>query len=125
LALRFDPGCTCPAEGCGYSASEVLRRLGNPRGDVARFCFDGATVERIRGKSAYEILLALVVLAPDVSREAAGYVAELGEDILSYDEALIELEKLAFVNRRNGRFGLLPLTKAYAISPSSDEVMSL
>jgi hypothetical protein len=60
----------------------------------------------------HEILLALVVLAIDVSRETTGYVAELGKDILSYNEALIELKKLTFVNRRTGRFGLPPLTKA-------------
>jgi tetratricopeptide (TPR) repeat protein len=106
--------------GYGYSASEVLRRLGNPWGDIARFCFEG-TVERIRGKSACEILLALAVFATDASLEAVGYVAGFSEDILSRDEGLIELEKLSLANKGHGRFSLLPLTKAYAISLSPDE----
>lgn len=103
--------------GYGYSASEVLSRLGDPQGDIARFCFEG-TVERIRGRSAYEILLALAVFAADASRDAIGFVAGLGEDVVSRDEGLVELEKLSLANKRDGRFNLLPLTKAYAISLS-------
>jgi tetratricopeptide (TPR) repeat protein len=97
--------------GYGHSADEVLRRLGSPRGNIARFCFDSVT-ERIKSKSAYELLLALAAL---------GYVAGLGEDRLSHDEGLVELEKLSLVNKKDGRFSLLPLTKAYAISLSPDE----
>jgi tetratricopeptide (TPR) repeat protein len=103
--------------GYGYSADEVLRRLGNPKGDIARFCFEGS-VERIRGRSAYDILLALAVFATDASRNAIGFVAGLGEDMVSRDEGLVELEKLSLANKRNGRFNLLPLTKAYATSLS-------
>jgi len=106
--------------GYGYSADEVLRRLGDPQGDIARFCFE-RTVERIRGKSAYKMLLALAIFATDASREALGNVAGLGEDILSRDEGLVELEKLSLANKRDGRFSLLPLTKAYALSLCLDE----
>jgi tetratricopeptide (TPR) repeat protein len=106
--------------GYGYSPDEVLRRLGNPQGDIARFCFH-STIERIRGKSAYRILLALAVFATDASREALGCVAGFGEDMLSRDEGLVELEKLSLANKRDGRFSLLPLTKAYAISLSPDQ----
>jgi tetratricopeptide (TPR) repeat protein len=106
--------------GYGYRADEVLRRLGNPQGDIARFCFEG-TITRIRGKSAYEMLLALAVFTTDASREALGYIAGFGEDILSRDEGLVELEKLSLANKKDGRFSLLPLTKAYAISICPDE----
>jgi len=106
--------------GYGYSADEVLRRLGDPQGDIARFCFE-RTVERIRGKSAYKMLLALAIFATDASREALGNVAGLGEDTLSRDEELVELEKLSLANKRDGRFSLLPLTKAYALSLCLDE----
>jgi tetratricopeptide (TPR) repeat protein len=106
--------------GYGYRADEVLSRLGNPLGDIARFCFEG-TITRIRGKSAYEMLLALAVFATDASREALGYVAGFGEDVLSRDEGLVELEKLSLANKKDSRFSLLPLTKAYAISLCPDE----
>ena len=103
--------------GYGYSAEEVLRRLGSPQGDISRFCFDG-TVECVKGKGAYEILLALAVFATDASREAVGHVAGFEEDILSRDEGLARLERLSLANKKDGRFSILPLTKEYAISLS-------
>ena len=106
--------------GYGYEADEVLRRLGNPQGDIARFCFEGI-VEHIRRKSAYRMLLALAVFATDANREALGYVAGFEEDVLSRDEGLVELEKLSLANKKDGRFSLLPLTKVYALSLSPDE----
>jgi len=106
--------------GYGHGVDEVLSRLGSAKGDVARFCF-ADTVERIRAKSAYRVLLALAVFATDAGRDALGVVAGLGEDVLSRDEGLVELEKLSLANKRDGRFNLLPLTKAYALSLSPDE----
>lgn len=99
--------------GYGYSVEAVLRRLGQPTGDIARFCFEGA-VERIRGTDAHRLLMALSLFATDASRQALGYVAELGEDIRSRDEGLVALERLSLVNKRGDRFAMLPLTTEYA-----------
>jgi LuxR family glucitol operon transcriptional activator len=96
--------------GFGYGVEAVLTRLGQPTGDIARFCFEGA-VERLKGRPAYKLLLALSLFATDASREALGYVADLPE--LDRDEGLVELEKLSLVNKKGGRFELLPLTKGY------------
>lgn len=99
--------------GLGYGIEAVLTRLGQPSNDIARFCFEGA-VERIRGKSAHKLLLALALFAAAASREALGYVTDLPE--LDRDEGLVELEKLSLVNRQAGRFSLLPLTRSFLMN---------
>lgn len=96
--------------GLGYGAEAVLTRLGQPTNDIARFCFEG-TVERIRGKPAHKLLLALALFVTDASREALGYMADLSE--LDRDDGLVELEKLSLVNKTKDRFWLLPLTRSY------------
>ena len=97
--------------GFGYGVETVLNRLGQPAGDIARFCFEGA-VERLRGKPAHKLLMVLSLCANDASREALGYATELPE--LDRDDGLVELEKLSLVNKQADRFSLLPLTKQYA-----------
>ncbi len=97
--------------GFGYGIEAVLTRLGQPTSDIARFCFEGA-VERLKGKPAYKLLLALSLFATDANREALGCVADLPE--LDRDEGLVELEKLSLVNKKGGRFELLPLTRLYS-----------
>lgn len=97
--------------GFGYGVEAVLTRLGQPNNDIAKFCFEGA-VERIKGKPAYKLLLALSLFATDASREALGVVTNLPE--LDRDEGLVELEKLSLVNKKGGRFELLPLTRVYS-----------
>ena len=99
--------------GYGYDVESVLRRLGQPTGDIALFCFKEA-VERIRGTDAHVLLMALSLFATDANREALGYVAGLGKDVMSRDEGLVTLEKLSLVNKQGDRFRMLPLTKGYA-----------
>ncbi len=106
--------------GFGYGIEAVLTRLGQPTGDIARFCFEGA-VERLKGKPAYKLLLALSLFATDASREALGYVADLPE--LDRDEGLVELEKLSLVNKRGGRFELLPLTLTYCKAQLTKDIV--
>jgi len=98
--------------GYGYGVEAVLHRLGEPTGDIARFCFEG-TVELIRGGSAHKLLMALALFVPDANREALGCVADLPE--LDRDEGLVELERLSLVNKNKGRFAFLPLTKSFAL----------
>jgi LuxR family glucitol operon transcriptional activator len=97
--------------GYGYGVDRVLERLGHPTGDIARFCFEGA-VERIRGKPAHKLLMALALFVPDASREALGYVANLPK--LDRDDGLVDLERLSLVNKSADRFEFLPLTKEFA-----------
>lgn len=101
--------------GFGYSIDVVLTRLGNPKGHIAQFCFEGAMM-RIRDTGAHKLLMALALFATDASRETLGQVAGIGGDILSRDEGLVELEKLSLVNKLSDRFSMLPLTRSYSLN---------
>ncbi|KAB8318617.1 ATP-binding protein [Tolypothrix campylonemoides VB511288] len=99
--------------GFGYPVDTVLARLGSPKSDIARFCFE-ETVAQIRGNDAYKLLLALALCISDASREELGFVAGFGEDEMSRDDGLVQLEKLSLVNKQGDKFSMLPLTKEYA-----------
>jgi hypothetical protein len=96
--------------GYGYGVEEVLQRLEHPGGDIAHFCFDRA-IDLIRDRPSYTLLMALSSFPSDANRDALGYVTSLSE--LTRDESLVTLEKLSLVNRNDGRFSLLPLTKRF------------
>jgi tetratricopeptide (TPR) repeat protein len=98
--------------GFGHPVEAVLRRLGQPSEDIARYCFEGA-MEHIRGKPAHKLLMALSLFATDASRGALGYVADLPK--LDQDEGLVALERLSLLNRQASRFSLLPLTRSYLV----------
>lgn len=98
--------------GFGYRMNSILKKLGNHEGNLTRFCFR-ETVEQIRGKDAYNLLLALALCKDDGSREELGYIAGLEDDEWSRDDGLVELDKLSFVNKKGNKFSLLPLTKEY------------
>ncbi|GAK58492.1 hypothetical protein U27_05466 [Candidatus Vecturithrix granuli] len=97
--------------GMGYGVETVLNRLGQPAGDIARFCFEGA-VEQIKNRPAHKLLMVLSLCADSASRESLGYATGLPE--LDRDDGLVKLEKLSLVNKSGDRFSLLPLTKQYA-----------
>lgn len=96
----------------GHSVEAVLRRLGQGQSDIARFCF-AESVERIRGRDAHRILLALALFERSVSRAMLGEVAGLGDDPVGRDEGLAELLRLSLINQKGDRFSLLPLTHAF------------
>lgn len=108
--------------GFGYSVDAVLVKLGNPQGDIARFCFEGV-VEKIKNTDAYKLLLVLALFEDSGSREELGHVAGFADDLISRDEGLVQLEKLSLVNKKADEFSILPLTREYAeyelgLSPS-------
>jgi tetratricopeptide (TPR) repeat protein len=95
----------------------VLDRLGDPKGDVSRYCFEGV-IELIYRTPAYELIKALAWFPHDANREALGVVTALPE--LDRDDGLVTLERLSLVNRSDRRFNLLPLTKEYVLSGITD-----
>jgi tetratricopeptide (TPR) repeat protein len=99
--------------GFGYPIRTVLRRLGQPHEDIARFCFEEALSLIHRYPAARQLLLGLSLFEAGATRQTLGQVAGLADDLLSRDEGLVQLEKLSLVNKENGRFSLLPLTRDY------------
>lgn len=100
--------------GFGYPLRTVLRRLSQPHEDIARFCFDQSLTLIGQYPAARRLLLALSLFETGATRQTLGQVAGLVDDALSRDEGLVQLEKLSLVNKENGRFTLLPLTRDYA-----------
>lgn len=97
----------------GYTVETVLNRLGQPTGNIAKFCFE-AVMESIKTKPAYKLVLALSLFVSDASREVLGRISKLS--VLDRDEGLVELEKLSLVNKSGERFSFLPLTKSFALT---------
>lgn len=96
----------------GFDVPEVLRQLGEPGGDIVRFCFR-ETVEPIRGTDTHQLLMALALFTTSASRESLGYVAGSGADVISRDEALARLERLSLVSKQWDRFTMLPVTRIF------------
>jgi tetratricopeptide (TPR) repeat protein len=100
--------------GFGYPIRTVLRRLSQPHEDIARFCFEEALALIRKYPAARHLLLALSLFETGATRQTLGQVAGFADDVLSRDEGLVQLEKLSLINKDNGRFTLLPLTRDYA-----------
>lgn len=99
----------------GSSIEAELRHLGDPTRDIYEFCFE-RSIALIRGRDAHRLFMALSLFATDASREALGRVAGFGEDILSRDEGLSDLEVLSLVTKEGHRFRLEPMTKVKAFA---------
>ncbi len=104
--------------GFGYGTEVVLRRLGEPTNDIARFCFS-ETLQAIHEKVSFRLLMALSVFTIDATRNALRFAANISE--IGCDEGLVELEKLSLVNRFGDRFSLLPLTKTFSLMELSKD----
>ncbi len=99
----------------GGTVKSVLRRLGSGQSDIAHFCFT-ESVERIKRRDSYRLLLTLSLFDASVSRKWLGDIAGLGDDEIGRDEGLAELLQLSLVNQEGDRFALLPLTRIFAHS---------
>lgn len=100
----------------GFGIDKVLRRLGDAKGDIARFCFESA-VQQIMQEPAYKLLVCISLSTGDLDREAIGHISDTSD--LDRDEGLATLERLSLVNRKTSRntqasyFSVLSLVKEY------------
>ncbi|MGD2181985.1 NB-ARC domain-containing protein [Lusitaniella coriacea] len=101
----------------GSGVDKVLKRLGDARGDIARFCFENA-IQHIQDKPAYKILATLALSPTPMNRNVAGVIADLSE--LDQDEGLVILERLSLINKKGSQFSLLPLVQEYILSKIKD-----
>jgi hypothetical protein len=97
----------------GSSIEAELLQLGKHTDIMYDFCF-GNSIALIQGGDAYKLFMALALFSTDATRDALGYVAGFGEDTLSRDEGLSDLEVLSLVDKKGDRFSLEPLTKVKA-----------
>ena len=76
--------------------------------EIYDFCF-GKTIALIQPGDAYQLFITLALFSSEVSRDALGFVADLGDDgsdPMQRDEALSDLEVLSLCHKNRDRFGL-------------------
>lgn len=99
----------------GSSVETEIQQLNDTKNEIYDFCFS-KTISLISPGNAYRMFLVLALFADDVRREVLGFVADFGDDILSRDEALSDLEVLSLCTKDREYFGLEALTRTQAIS---------
>lgn len=100
--------------GTGYSIQSIAFQLRNYRGNYCRFYF-GDSMQHLKGKPAYEILMALAVFAKPPTKEAIFAVASVSENDAAIN-ALAELQQLSLIVHKQGRYIIEHLTREYALS---------
>jgi hypothetical protein len=107
-ALRYLLGQV--AEGC--SLTEVLRDIGQPDGDIARYCFRDA-LERLRRKNAkaYRLLLAATLFDYNPTKGALSAVA--GVKLHESDVELDLLQAASLIEREDDNTEHIPTRNSY------------
>jgi tetratricopeptide (TPR) repeat protein len=98
----------------GYSLEDVLHKVPNAGGDVARFCFQGS-VEPLYKTPTHDMLMTLALFLHMPSRPAVKYVSGLNDSTIA-EEALYRLQRLSLVREFQDHFRILPLTREYALA---------
>ena len=100
--------------GAGYSLQAITSQLRNHRGDYCRFYF-GDSMQHLKGKPAYQILMALAIFAKPPTKEAICAVASASEDGAAIN-GLAQLQQLSLIVYKQGRYIIGTLTREYALS---------
>lgn len=99
----------------GYLLEDVLVKVTNAKGDVARFCFE-SSVQRLKGQPSHRLLMTLALFPKPVLRETIAQIALSVPDPIVTADGLAQLQQLSLVRQRQGRYSLLPLTREYALA---------
>jgi tetratricopeptide (TPR) repeat protein/DNA-binding CsgD family transcriptional regulator len=99
----------------GYLLEDVLAKVTNATGDVARFCFE-SSVQRLRGQPSHQLLMTLALFPKPVLRETIAQIALSVPDPIIAADGLAQLQQLSLVRQEQGRYSLLPLTREYALA---------
>ena len=93
----------------------VLERLSSNYGDVAQFCFR-ESVQKIYDRPAHALLMTLAIFPEPPGRDAIAAVAGLTNESIATQEGLAKLQQLSLVSQKDGRYGMLALTREFAIA---------
>lgn len=104
----------------GYLPQDVLAKVTNATGDVARFCFE-SSVQPLRGQPSHRLLMTLALFPKPVLREAIAQIALSVPDPIITADGLAQLQQLSLVRQQQGRYSLLPLTREYALAELATE----
>jgi len=99
----------------GYSIETVRSKVSQAGGDVARFCFEGS-VGPLRGQPAHHLLIAMAMFSKSPLRPAIAHTAGLANNPGAVEEGLAQLRRLSLISQQEERYGMLPLTREYALA---------
>jgi tetratricopeptide (TPR) repeat protein len=99
----------------GYVLEDVVEKIKNPEGDIARFCFS-SLVNPLKGTSPHYLLMALALFIQPVTRETVASVAFEEADPIATADGLAKLQQLSLAYQQQGRYSLLQLTREYALA---------
>ena len=98
----------------GYPLSHASSQLTVPTGEFTQFYFQDS-IAPLRGKMAYQLLLALALFSKSASAEAIAYVAGCDNSEALID-GLAQIQQRSLVNHHQGRYDMLPLTRSLAVA---------
>lgn len=99
----------------GRDLANVLIRLADYEGDVARFFFQDS-VAPLRGQPAHKLLMAIAMFTRRPLCKLAQIVAGTNGDPRSTNEAEVQLQQLSLVRKRDQHFVMHPLTREYTLA---------
>jgi len=105
----------------GRTLNNVLQRLADHEGDVARFFFQDS-VSPLRGRPAHHLLLATALFEQPPHCQYAYQVAGLDEESDNANDASVQLLRLSLIHREQDRFVIHPLTREYTAAELTSQI---
>ncbi len=105
----------------GRTLNNVLQRLADHEGDIARFFFQDS-VAPLRGRPAHRLLMATALFEQPPQCRFAYHVAGLDEESSEGNDASVQLLRLSLIHREEGYLSLHPLTREYTLAELTTQV---
>lgn len=99
----------------GYSLKRILERSVPVPEDIARFCFEGS-VQPLREQPAHKLLMSVAIFSDAAVWDAVAEVAGLKMEPDKVDKGFVKLQRLSLVHQKEGRYGMLSLTREYVLT---------
>lgn len=98
----------------GYKFSEFIKPTDSLPEELGRFCFE-TSVEPLKQKSAYKILLAMTFFRSSPCYDALVKVAGISNQAKDTKDSLAKLLQLSLLAEKDERYFILSITREYAI----------
>ncbi|MEL6438721.1 MAG: ATP-binding protein [Cyanobacteria bacterium J06621_8] len=82
--------------------------------DIAKFCFE-ESVKPLRETPSHVLLMSLAIFRTKSRWKALAKVSGLAQDQFVMEEGLDKLKQLSLIEQKNEQYGMLPLTREYAL----------
>ncbi|MEZ4614098.1 MAG: hypothetical protein R2867_01090 [Caldilineaceae bacterium] len=99
----------------GRDLPNVLTRLADHEGDIARFFFQDS-VTPLRGRPSHQLLMAIAIFDQPPLTQMAVHVAGLNDTTANSNEAAVQLLRLSHVHKVDDHFVIHPLTREYTLA---------